>query len=225
MLKKRIHAALIAVLLISASVVAVVIKPTQILAEQGESFDLHSAIPNIFGDWRTDELPAPITVTPEVRHKLDVLYSQVLNRTYINGKGQRVMLSIAYGSDQRDAVALHYPDICYPAQGFEIISRKSGQIRTAQGSIPVKRMETVQGGRLEPLTYWAMVGDYQTLGGIGKKVAEMRYGLRGDIPGGLLFRVSNIDRNSQDAFAVHDAFVTELLNSIDRGVRKRISGL
>lgn len=225
MLKMRIHAALIAVLLISASVVAGVITPNQILAEQGESLDLHSAIPNTFGDWRIDELSAPITVTPEVRHKLDVLYSQVLNRTYINGKGQRVMLSIAYGGDQRDAVALHYPDICYPAQGFEIISRKTGQLRMPQGSIPVKRMETVQGGRFEPLTYWAMVGDYQTLGGISKKVAEMRYGLRGDIPGGLLFRVSSIEHNSVLAFSLHDEFVTAFLNAIEPQFRHRISGL
>lgn len=226
MLRNKIHAALIiAALLIFGSVVAVAIKPSQNLAKNWGQLNLESAIPNTFGEWRIDDFGAQIQVTPELNQKLNVIYSQVLNRTYINAKGERVMLSIAYGGDQRDALALHYPEVCYPAQGFEISSLTTGQLRTARGIITVKRMETVNGRRIEPVTYWAMVGDNQTLGGIGKKVAEVQYGLRNGIPDGLLFRVSSIDRAPNNAFANQDAFVAELLEVIDPRVRKRISGL
>ncbi|NMF98527.1 EpsI family protein [Aromatoleum toluolicum] len=225
MLSKRVQGVLIATLLISGSVVAAMMKPAHTIAADRKTFNLESAIPDEFADWRTDDAFVIVSVTPDVQQKIDALYSQVLNRTYINASGQRVMLSIAYGGDQRDSLAVHYPDVCYPAQGFEIISRRTGEIHTDQGRIQVKRIETVQQQRFEPVTYWAMVGDYPALGGVDKKLAEMRYGLKGNIPGGLLARVSSIDKDSQNAFAAHDNFIAELLNAINSSTRKRISGL
>jgi EpsI family protein len=135
------------------------------------------------------------------------------------------MLAIAYGDDQRDAMQAHYPEICYPAQGFEVLSRKSGTIESPEGNIPVMRLATsLQNRRLEPVTYWVMIGDVAITGGWYKKLAEMRYGLKGFIPDGLLFRVSSIDDNNEHAFQMHQLFITDILSSVSPQERKRISG-
>lgn len=49
-------------------------------------------------------------VNPQTQELLDKLYSQILTRTYVNAKGYRIMLSLAYGSDQRGALQAHKID-------------------------------------------------------------------------------------------------------------------
>ena len=55
---------------------------------------------------------------PGQKALLDRLYEQQLSRTYENAQGYRIMLSIAYGGNQRDELELHKPEVCYVAQGF-----------------------------------------------------------------------------------------------------------
>jgi EpsI family protein len=43
----------------------------------------------------------------------------------INPQGYRIMLSIAYGKNQSDALQLHKPEICYPAQGFTLLAKQN----------------------------------------------------------------------------------------------------
>jgi EpsI family protein len=42
---------------------------------------------------------------------------------YVNASGYRIMLSLAYGSDQRGALQAHKPEVRYPAQGFTLHGR------------------------------------------------------------------------------------------------------
>jgi len=51
---------------------------------------------------------------------LDKLYSQILNRVYVNATGYRIMLLLAYGSDQHGSLQADKPEVCYPAQGFAL---------------------------------------------------------------------------------------------------------
>ena len=50
--------------------------------------------------------------------------------------------------------------------------------------------------RNEPVTYWLTVGDQVITNKFDKRIAEIRLGLTGQIPDGLLFRVSSIDNDS-----------------------------
>ena len=165
-------------------------------------------------------------VNPQQTELLNQLYSQILTRTYYNSQGYRIMLSIAYGEDQRDGNQLHYPEVCYPAQGFQVTSNRKGTLDTGLGLIPVRRLEThLSQNRFEPITYWTTVGTQSLTGGVDKKLAEMRYGLRGEIPDGLLFRVSSIDKDPGSAFEVQAKFVREMVASLKDEERLRISGL
>lgn len=199
--------------------------PTTMLSNISERKDLEQLIPSEFGEW--DELTQTSSqiVDPEQQQAIDRIYSQTLNRTYINQDGYRVMLSIAYGDDQRDAVEIHYPEVCYPAQGFQVTSNQAGMLNTGKGVIKVQRLLTHLGSRHEPVTYWTTVGDKVVKGRVAKKLAEMEYGVKGFIPDGMLFRVSSIDGQSDRAFDLQQAFVSDLIDSLDQESRLRLSGL
>jgi EpsI family protein len=200
--------------------------PTQQLAERASEVQLETLIPAEFGDWRQEIQGGVQIVDPEIQETLDKTYSQVLTRTYVNRQGYRIMLSMAYGKSQRGNLQLHHPEICYPAQGFELHSNRRGQLLTAYGAIPVRRLETqLNRDRPEPLTYWAMIGDQIALGSVERKIVEMRYGLRGVIADGLLFRVSSIEANSTTAFEQQAAFVGALLDALPADARHRVAGV
>lgn len=182
-------------------------------------------MPERFGDWQIDKSGSGGVVNPQQELLLKQLYSQILSRTYVNSAGQHVMLSIAYGNDQRDGLQLHYPEICYPAQGFQLKANRKAELRYAGAVIPARRLETVLGQRYEPVTYWTVIGETAVRGGTDKKFAEMRYGFRNFIPDGLLFRVSSIDRDTASAFALQDRFASELLSAIPVPARGRFAGV
>ena len=201
------------------------LRPTHKIADQGPKVDLETMIPHAFGDWREEKQSSAQIIDPTQQETIDRIYSKTLSRIYINSEGDRIMLSIAYGEDQRDGMQTHYPEVCYPAQGFQIITKQSVVLELAGGKLPLKLLETVRGTqRYEPVTYWTMIGDTAVLGGTAKKFAEMRYGLRRDIPDGLLFRVSSINRDSPSAFNIQQAFITEILGAMPPPSRKKFSG-
>ncbi len=227
MTKSLMIGLILGALMVLASGLTKVMTPTVHLSKSRPALELGTAIPLQFGEWKEEKNLASVVVNPQVEANIKKIYAQTLSRTYINSNGERIMLSIAYGNDQRDAVQVHYPEVCYPAQGFQVISSRQGVLVTAQGTIPVQRLETnFSNKRFEPVTYWTTVGDETvTGGGISKKIAEMRYGLKGEIPDGLLFRISSIDTDTQAAFALQDSFAKALLNELQPDMRLRLAGL
>jgi EpsI family protein len=226
MTKQLLSAIVVAAFMASAAAVATVMTPTQKIVDQLPKLDLETAIPERFGDWQMDKRAVGGVVNPQQAEVLNQIYTQILTRTYVGSDGYRIMLSIAYGEDQRDSNQLHYPEVCYPAQGFQVTSNQRGVLQTAQGDIPVKRLESQMAQqRFEPITYWTTVGEHAVTGGVRKKLAEMEYGLKGRIPDGLLFRVSSIDRDSDGAFKKQEKFIAELLASLDVASKRRIAGL
>jgi EpsI family protein len=93
--------------------------------------------------------------------------------------------------------------------------------------VRVKRLETQQLaiGRYEPVTYWTIVGDQQSLGGWDRKISEIRHGLRGEIVDGLLFRVSTLSRDAEQGFRVQDGFIRDLVHTLTPAARRQLVGL
>lgn len=215
---------LIAMLMVSASVAAVALRPDTKAADLSR-ISLETMIPRQFGDWREEPQRQLQVVNPQTQALLDKLYSQLLARVYINHQGYRIMLSMAYGSDQRGALQAHKPEVCYPAQGFTLHSSKAVPLATPFGDIPAQRLLTSLGPRQEPVTYWFTVGDTAVQNKLQKRLVDLRYGLTGQIPDGMLFRISSIDDNSSNANQMQDQFVNQLLQAIPPADRKRLSGL
>jgi len=215
---------LIGLFMLLAAGLAYVLTPKTKVADQGPRIDLEVMIPKQFGDWRLDESIVPLQVSPDVQAALDKIYNQTLSRTYINSQGQRIMLSIAYGSDQSDSMAVHKPEVCYPAQGFEIIQKRKGTLDVAGTSLHVVRLVAQHNNRIEPITYWISVGGETVTGGLDRKLAQMRYGLTGNVPDGLLFRISNINPDASRAYELHANFAGDLFQALNEAARATLFG-
>lgn len=214
-------------LMVTAAAAAIVARPGAKLSDGLPPLQLETMIPTQFGDWREAPLGHVQVVNPQQQELLDRLYGQVLTRAYLNSGGYRIMLSLVYGSDQRERGSLqaHKPELCYPAQGFRIESNEAGVVATRFGAIPVRRLFASTAARHEPLTYWFSVGGTPVAGRLQKRLADLRYGLTGRIPDGMLFRVSSIDRDPSRAYRQQDQFIDQLLQAIAPAERKRLSGL
>lgn len=212
-------------LMLAASGLTMALHPSYKVADQRPEFDMQAMVPRAFGEWREEKQSSAQIVDPQTQETLDKTYSQMLSRTYVNPKGVRIMLSLAYGATQRGDIQLHHPEVCYPAQGFEQRSNTKGQLVTPNGVIPVRRLEMRSGARNEPVTYWAMIGDQVALGSVERKIIEMRYGMRGEIADGLLFRISTIGQDSAAEFEHQAAFASDLLGALSPADRHRVSGI
>ena len=199
--------------------------PTQRVAAVRQGFRLDTMIPERFGTWRVDHSIAPLTPDETQKELIATLYDQTLARTYVNDAGQRVMLSIAYGGDQSKQLQLHLPEVCYVAQGFDLVDDRKAELATQYGSVPVKRLVARQNLRNEPITYWVTIGDKAVMSGIGQKYQRFLYGLSGKIPDGMLVRVSTIEPDQAGAWRVQDRFVNAMLGAMSARDRARLLGV
>lgn len=224
--KKLSSTALImSALMCGVTVAGIGVRPSAKAVDRGTAITLETAVPKAFGEWR--ELPDQNAqvVNPQTKELLDKLYSQILTRTYVNKQGYRIMLSMAYGDDQRGGLQAHRPEVCYPAQGFKLGKVEEGTLPTSFGAIDVRRLTTELGPRSEPVTYWLTVGDQVIRNNFDKRIAQIRLGLTGQIPDGLLFRVSSIDNDPARAFGMHEKFASDMLTAVPVETRRQLSGL
>ena len=221
------RAAIAAVLMAAGAAAGQAMVPTKRLALLRGPFKLEDLVPASFAGWQADNRSASGIVNPQTEALLNKLYSQMLERVYVDGTGHRIMLSIAYGADQADDdVQLHYPEVCYPAQGFRVTNNRTAVLALPEGDVRIRRLDTQYGdSRFEPVTYWTIVGDQQSLSGWDRKVSEIRHGLRGEIVDGLLFRVSSIDRNFDQGFSLQDRFIRDIVRALTPAARKQLAGL
>jgi EpsI family protein len=189
-----------------------------------EQFSLEQMIPQRFADWRIDPSVVPLTPDPEQQSVLEKIYDQTLSRTYVNAEGQRVMLSIAYGGDQSKSLQLHLPEVCYVAQGFQMVKEDEAALATRFGELPVKRLVARLHERNEPITYWITIGEHASRAGIQQKLRRLAYGLSGEIPDGMLVRVSTIGADDARAYRIQDRFVADMLGTMAPRDRTRLLG-
>lgn len=216
---------MLATLMTAAAALGVAARPATKAAGTGPRYVLETIVPKQFAEWREIPQEGAQVVNPQTQQLLDKLYSQILTRTYVNASGYRIMLSLAYGDDQRADLTAHKPEVCYPAQGFQLNANNEGEIATPFGPIAVRRLDTSLGTRKEPVTYWFTVGDRAIRSKLEQRMVEVRLGLTGQIPDGLLFRVSSIDAEPSRAYVEQDKFVTELLKAVGVRDRVRLAGL
>jgi len=215
---------LLLALMLAASGLAIAMRPTHKIGDQESRVDLERVIPRTFGPWQEEKQSSVQIVDPEQKKMLDQIYSQMLSRTYVNAKGYRIMLSLAYGNDQTRDMQVHRPEVCYVAQGFQVGGGQKIELKVNGYSIPAMQLETRLEKRIEPVTYWVRVGGEIARGNIELGLARISYGIRGQIADGLLFRVSSIDGDAASAYAEQEEFVDELIKAMPLEDRPAIIG-
>lgn len=221
----KLPSLLIGLAMLAAAGLALALTPRLMVADQGPKIDLEAMIPKQFGEWKVEETIVTLIVSPDVKALLDRIYNQTLTRTYINSKGERIMLSIAYGSDQSYSSQVHRPEMCYPAQGFQIGSVSKDLIDFSGTQLPVMKLVATQGRRIEPITYWVMMGDSAVRGNLEQHFARLKYGLTGKIPYGILIRVSTISANEAQSYRTQEQFVRDMVGAVSMEYRKILMGM
>lgn len=206
------------------SVLGVSLKPGTKTSAPPQGFDLTSLIPTRFGEWKETAQVAR-TVNPQTQALLDKIYSQILERVYQDASGNRIMLAAAYGADQRGSLEAHKPEVCYPAQGFVIKANQEVSLQTDFGVVAARRVFAVAGNRQEPLTYWFTMSNQQVMSRTEKRLVEIKSALTGQIPDGLLVRVSSISSDPNNAWAIQQRFLNDLLHHLNPEGRRRVAGL
>jgi EpsI family protein len=215
-------------LLIAAAMTAVAgaTAAARLALGQGRKADppqLQRIVPLHFAGWQ--ELPsAPSVVSANTQEMLASIYNEILTRVYAADDGYRVMLSIAYGGDQRGALRAHKPEVCYPAQGFKLIDVQDAALDTAHGRIPTRTLRTALGARHEPVMYWFAQGGRTGASPWDRRVQGLRMLLTGQVPDGLLFRVSSIDPDAPRAWQRQGDFARALLAACTPSARARLAG-
>lgn len=210
--------------MLCAAALAAAIHPQISMADQRAKVDLATLIPRQFGDWRELEQSSRQIVNPQQTAELEKLYSQTLSRAYINTDGAVIMLSIAYGADQSRDLQIHRPEVCYSAQGFQILTTEKTTLANASNPIPAMQLVAKQGARNEPITYWVRIGEKIVRGNIEQGTARLSYGLSGYIPDGVLFRVSSISTINKTAFNIQEAFIADMLQAVPPATKSYLLG-
>lgn len=203
---------------------AFILKPSKKMSVDGNKTQYNALIPNTFAGWRVDTSNQVALVDPEVKDAVASVYSQVVSRTYINGHGDRVMLTIAYGGDQEEVMQVHKPEVCYTAQGFTVNKNGIVPIDTDKGTVHALQLIAKQAGRVEPVTYWITIGNSIALNGLAWRWERIKYGLTGTLPDGLLFRVSSIGSDVNHEYQIQQQFIKSLISNLSLHDAKQLMG-
>jgi EpsI family protein len=223
-LRSLIRPLIVTVLLSGSAALSVVAVPHAKLSDTRISFDLERAVPKAFGDWRLDESVVPLPPSPDQQQVLNEIYDQILSRTYINSKGDRVMLSLTYGSKQNQQLRAHRQEVCYAAQGFKISRLEHPLLPIGGSEVSSTRMVATQGQRVEPVTYWFTTGDHVVRTYMERELAQLRYTMSGVVPDGYLVRLSSLSVDANGAFGKQLEFANALFQHVDPELRRRLTG-
>lgn len=226
-MSQRLSASIvIAAIMMAGSIAgAVALKPTVHIADQKPKLVLEDVFPKQFGDWK--EVPGVQQVLPDpvAQAVIQATYSQTLARAYINSKDQVILMSVAYGSDQNsEATAAHRPEFCYVGQGFTITDKGAREVEISGHKVPMRLLTGVRERYTEQISYYVTLDETATLPGLGRKLAQLNYGLRGKIADGMLVRISTPHVSEEEAIAIHDRFIRDLNQSVSTTFRSRVFG-
>lgn len=162
--------------------------------------------------------------------QLDILvekdtYSQTYEAIYLGPKNHRIFISLSYGENQLDGrFQAHRPEYCYSSQGYEIKSVKDDNLITPWNTIPIRLLQADKPKKNEYITYWMTLSKDAVLPGLSRMMAQITYGLKGEIPDGLLIRVSSISEDEKESYAIQNMFIKQWLKSLPEPLRTRLIG-
>ncbi len=228
-------AALLVVLGLVAAFLTHRLQPTHHVERQGAT--LGAMLPPSVPGWQERKSNmVQMSLTPEGVDRSQAVaatYDDTVMTSYSDTQGNLVMVALAYGRSQRQEGKIHRPELCYSAQGFTVKARAPVALALASGassSVRIHRLDTQGSGRREIVSYWIRIGDLFSTSAFETRTHIMKVGLQGDIPDGILFRVSQIvskdlsDSELEAAYARQESFMASLSKSLTGGVQKMLLG-
>lgn len=145
------------------------------------------------------------------------LYGDQLARIYYREDQPNlpIMLSIAYGFTQSDALQLHRPEVCYPAIGFAVGAPRPLLLALGGERVPAVALTATMRDRVEDLIYWTRMG--RRFPRSEGEQREMRFAnaIEGLVPDGALVRASAIRTDPETpAFSLIEEFMQAMAGAL-----------
>jgi EpsI family protein len=186
--------------------------------------DLDTLLPRAFGEWRVDAASEAFVRPAAEQGKVYKIYDQVLERSFVNTKGDRIMVSAAFGREQSAGMQMHRPEVCYPSGGFQVKGVEAVRLTLAGQAVAATRLHAFLPGRSEPITYWTLLGDAVVSDATAFRLRQLSFGLRRQLLDGLLVRISSIDSQPDRAYALQSRFADELARAMQPAERAKLIG-
>lgn len=199
---------LIGGILLSASGVAFARQP-EVAAKPVENKLFQSLVPKQFGEWRTIESSDVVLPPPDALR--DRLYDNLVTRAYSAPGKTPIMLLLAYNNAQDGVLQVHRPEVCYPVGGFELSETRSFGIGSPGNEIPANFFTATGPDRVEQVGYFTRLGSAYPRTWAEQRLAVIRANLAGDIPDGMMMRVSLLGRDASSALVELENFANRFI--------------
>lgn len=177
---------------------------------------LSEGVPKTIGHWRwvpSNRIQVELSpIAENAERSAAGTYDETVMRTYADNDGHHIMLALAYGRNQRQEQKIHRPELCYVAQGFELKSVKSSSIDLSNEGfkkITSKRMMVSAANQKEAVSYWIRTGSLYSDNAFESRMQIFKDGLKGEVPDGILVRVSQILPNNASAADFESAYTRQ----------------
>jgi EpsI family protein len=193
--------------------------PEVLMPEGGK---LTQLVPERLGPWvagREGDIVVPRTEGSLASR----LYGDQLARIYYRADELTVpiMLSIAYGFRQSDALQLHRPEACYPAIGFTVGPPRPMMLPLAGSQVPTVALTATMGDRVEDLIYWTRMGRRFPRSEAEQREMRFANAVDGLVPDGALVRASAIrTKPNVPVFAQVESFMQAMAGALGPAGRR-----
>lgn len=168
-----------------------------------------SLVPRQFGQWRS--IGASEVVLPPPDALSDRLYDNLVTRAYAAPGKEPVMLLLAYNNIQDGVLQVHRPETCYPVGGFNLTETQRVTFTGDDKEIPANFFTAAGPDRVEQVAYFTRLGSAYPRSWVEQRMAVIRANLAGDIPDGMMMRVSVLSRNAPASLAELEDFTNSFI--------------
>ena len=190
--------------------------------ESGTRPALADVLPKQVGQWQ--EVLNPLVQvsmsTTAAETTQDQPYDDQITKTYADAGGHHIMVAVAYGAKQRQEIKIHRPELCYPAQGWKVVSQSPVvfNLHSPSGQ-PVlgHRMLAAQEQVSEAVSYWIRIGESYSDSPWTTRMVIIREGLKGRMTDGVLVRFSQRippGTDPTEAYTLQEQFARQFVAAV-----------
>jgi EpsI family protein len=195
----------------------------QSTAPRSKKGAIDAALPKQIGGWAFESTSGLVLPPPDSLS--DRLYDEIATRVYVGPDLPPVMMLIAYSNVQDGMLQVHRPETCYPVGGFELSDPRIVDLGVGGGrSIPCRFFTASGVSRTEQVMYWTRIGDEIPGRWLDQRMAVVRANLRGEVPDGVLVRLSMVGPDAAAAIPMLQRFAVGMLGGVPAPTRRLLVG-
>ena len=179
-------------------------------------------VPGPFGNWQVFGDAEVVLPPPDTLR--DRLYDNLVTRAYQAPNSPLVMLLLAYNNEQDGVLQVHRPEVCYPVGGFQLSATERIEVPLEKGSVPANIFTAEAPGRVEQVMYFTRLGTAFPRSWVEQRIAVVNANLAGDIPDGIMMRVSVIGINQDRAKPILADFTREFISASPPQLQRLLVG-